>query len=370
MSVARIRGQDLELNSARGKVWVTCAGLDRVRCNALGSKNLEVLGTNGTTVVASISETGELRGGVQNVGYFWAGTWVGSTNFAAVYFATDPTTQNAYSIIGDGTSLYLNAPNSSGKIYFNVGNVAGGAGLPEMVYGFGGLTVGRGLTAPVARFDVQAMATGEVAGVFAGFSAGQTADLIQARKSDNTVVASVAKDGGITANPNNAGFAWIGTWVGGSGFGSVYLGSNPATSTAYSLIANGTDLWVNAPSAGGHLYFALGNSGGNPDLTYQTAGLSLGRGTTAPAARIDITSKATGELAAIIRGFAGQTADLLQLRKSDETVLHAVDAAGRVAMYTATAPTAAAGKSFLWKDANDDLYCTGADGTVTLLASG
>lgn len=185
------------------------------------------------------------------------GGWTSAaTTFGALYLAAARTSANLYSLLGDATNTYINAPSASGKIYHLLANGAN----PEMTMSNSGLSIGRGTTVSLARIDVMAKATSDIVSIFRGF-ASQTAALVEVRKSDETVLGSWNKDGFITVSANNASTSFLGGWTSApTTFGALYLARASTSAAEYTFLGDGTNTFLNSPSASGRIYFNTSNS--------------------------------------------------------------------------------------------------------------
>ncbi len=202
--------------------------------------------------------------------------------------------------------------------------------------------VGIGTNTPGARLQVNTGAVGTIGQIIKGFT-GQSANLLQLQNSAGTPLVSVSAVGGVQIaagsiyTGGDVGFtgtaAETGLYTTDTGAHTLYFdhrGGNTASDWVFRQGAtsiarlSSTGLTVNSPTAFNDFFGQI------------RVGSLAGSG--AAGALISGSRSAT-EVALVGRGFASQTADLLQLQSSAGTILSKFDASGKLSVGTATAPT-------------------------------
>ncbi len=224
-----------------------------------------------------------------------------------------------------------------------------------------------------ANLNIQSAAAGSTVAVLQG-AAGQTADILEAKNSTGTVMASIDAAGNInttgqyrvngsqisSANlSNNSNLAKLNgneTYTGNNTFTGTVKQQNATNSTSAFQIQNaagtGTALVVDTTN----LRLGVGNNtpayaldvtgdvnastslkvGGTTVCTSTGCTISSGsgyyiqNGTTKQAANFNIQSAAASSVAGVLQGATSQTADLLQAKNASGTTLASIDAAGNI----------------------------------------
>ncbi len=186
-----------------------------------------------------------------------------------------------------------------------------------------------------ANFNIQAVnsgVNGTIGGIIRGAAGGQTVDLLQFQDaSTGAILTKVDASGNIRSSSGNNFFGYpIGTVIGGS---TVAISSTAINAGA--LIVSG----VAGQTA--NVLQVIGNATNGNRALVITAGnrVAIGANNTTPGATAHIQANATSEIGTIIQGQLGQTADLLQIQNSSNTVLNRVDASGNLSLGTMASPT-------------------------------